>query len=115
MKMSKPMALAAVAAVLALASDGDAPKPEPRYDPTKPPGHVPWPEGWKRYDGTVSDEMKAAAKQALSQKLGTLVPGGVIAETGKSWGILLEWHFHPPGQGFSAEGWHKGATLIVQS
>lgn len=100
--------------LLVLASEDAEQSTADRYDPTKPPGYVPWPKGWKRYDGTVSDEMKVAAKAALKHQLGELIPGGVIAETGKPWAILLEWHFHPPGQGFSAEGWHKGATLITQ-
>lgn len=99
-------------------TDDDNPQPEPETGPGKPPGQVPMPAGWRRYTGTVSKAMSKLAYDTVhdpTSTFGDLVVGGAIAETGKSWGVLIEWHYHPPGEGFSAEGWHKGATLVVQS
>lgn len=114
MRTSTLMVLGGVALLLLAAGQTAKPQQVDRWDPSKPPSQVPRPDGWKGYAGTVSDEMKLAAKSALAEPLGSLVPGGTIAETGKAWAVFLEWHYHPPGQGFSAEGWHKGATLLVQ-
>jgi hypothetical protein len=114
-------------ALLVLAAGTEEPKPEqtpepepydPKYDPKKPPGYVPRPAGWKGYDGTVSEEMKQAASAAVNDRsttFGALIPRGTIAETGQQWAVFIEWHFHPKGQGFAAEGWHKGATILVHS
>lgn len=108
--------------LLALAmSDGEA-VPLAGGGPGKPPSDVPWPEGWRRHnsrlDGSVTAEMSTLAKAAVNDsttRLGQLVTGGFVLESGREWGVLIEWHYHPPGQGFSAEGWHKGATIVVRS
>jgi hypothetical protein len=98
---------------------GPEPEPyNPKYDPKKPPGYVPRPAGWVSYKGTVSQEMSQAASQAVNDKtttFGTFIPRGTIAETGKQWAVFIEWHFHPKGQGYAAEGWHKGATILTQA
>jgi hypothetical protein len=105
-------------ALVVLSSERDTQKlqGEP-IGPGNPPSQIPWPSGWKRYGGTVGEDMRAAAKADVndaSKRLGTLTHHGIVAETGKAWGVFIEWHWHPKGQGFSAEGWHKGATLVVQ-
>lgn len=89
-----------------------APSPQPKT-PGKPPTDIPWPQGWQRYRGVPTDTMVATAKASLTAKvpLGSLYGGGDLSETDE-WAVFLEWHWHPPGAGFAAEGWHRGATLV---
>lgn len=98
------------------AGDGLKPPqpPDPLgHDPTRPPSRLEWPEGWERFKGTATPTMIEKANAAIKEgvPLGYLVPGGTLAE-GQKWAVFLEWHYHPPGQGFAAEGWHRGATLV---
>jgi hypothetical protein len=94
------------------------PVPQPLQSggtPGKPPTNVPWPIGWRRYKGSTNSAMINAAVSAVSNReaqLGDLIPGGELPDGSGQWAVFLEWHYHPPGQGFAADGWHKGATLV---
>lgn len=89
------------------------PKTPPTEERGNPPSYVPRPAGWQAWAGKVTESMLAAANATIKAypPLGTLTPGGDIDER-REWATFVEWHWHPHGQGFSAEGWHHGATLV---
>lgn len=76
-----------------------------------PPVDVPLPEGWKRFDGTVTPAMTHLAQQVLAAKrpLGDLQPS--IVE-GRQIGAFTELHFdnHVDNEW----KWHRGVSLLTK-
>jgi len=82
--------------------------------PGNPPSpYVARPTGWKGYAGVVTDEMRQKTAETIKNypPLGTLIKGGDLPQN-REWAVFVEWHWHPRGKGFAAEGWHRGATVI---
>lgn len=101
---------AAAAALLVLGGKADAEQSRTLADgpPPEPPQPSP-PAGYRRAlaTDTITDEMRTAARAALSNPIGTLLEHD-------SWAIQIEWHFHEPGGPAKPWGWHKGATVYIK-
>jgi hypothetical protein len=69
-----------------------------------PPNPTLPPAGYKPWQGAVPSEMVVAAKQSLAYPIGTWL-------SASGYGIMLEWHYHPPCGELKPWGCHKGATV----
>ena len=102
--------------VVAVGTDDEIEGLMPKKDPNEqgnPPTEVPVPDGWSRYRGTVTEPMTEFAQEVLrsAEPLGTLLIGGEL-ELGGTWAAFVEWHYHPKGEGYDAEGWHRGVSIM---